>query len=89
MLWVSVQVRKLLPSSMNTQRLAESMLAVHVYNTDHLKKGSRVTVVAGEFEGMEGTILKNCSDGNFSVQIEKLNISLVVSLEPDLLQVTD
>ncbi len=65
------------------------MLAVHVYNTDHLKKGSRVTVVAGEFEGMEGTILKNCSDGNFSVQIEKLNISLVVSLEPDLLQVTD
>ena len=71
------------------RRLAESLQAVYVYNTDHLKKGAHVSVVAGEFAGMEGSIIKDCKDGNFSVQIEKLNISLVISLEPDVLQVTD
>lgn len=68
------------------RRLAESLHTVHVYNTDHLKKGAHVSVVAGEFKGMNGTIIKDCNDGNFSVQIEKLNISLVISLESAVLQ---
>ena len=71
------------------RRLAESMQAVHVYNTDHLKKDAHVAVVAGEFAGLQGIIIKDCKDGNFAVQIEKLNLSLVVRLEPDVLQVTD
>ena len=65
------------------------MQAVHVYNTDHLKKDAHVAVVAGEFAGLQGIIIKDCKDGNFAVQIEKLNLSLVVRLEPDVLQVTD
>lgn len=71
------------------RRLANSMQAIHLYNTDHLKKGAHVSVIAGEFAGMQGTIIKDCADGNFSVQIEKLNISLVINLEPATLQVID
>jgi transcription antitermination factor NusG len=73
----------------NLRRLAESMQAVHVYNTDHLKKGAHVAVVAGEFKGMQGAIVSNCKDGNFSVEIDKLNFSLVITLESDVLQVID
>ena len=71
------------------RRLAESMQAVYVYNTEQLKKGAHVAVVAGEFEGMEGLIISNCREGNFSVQIEELNISLVINLEPTVLKVID
>lgn len=71
------------------RRLAKSLHEVYVYNTDHLKKGAHVDVVAGEFKGMQGTIIKDCSDGNFAVQIEKLNVSLVINIEPAALQVTD
>ena len=73
----------------NLRRLADSMQAIHLYNTDHLKKGAHVSVVAGEFAGMQGSIIKDCADGNFSVQIEKLNLSLVIDLEPATLQVID
>ncbi len=71
------------------RRLANSLQEVYVYNSDRLKKGAHVRVIAGEFAGLEGTITKDCKDGNFVTQIEKLNISLVVDLEPDVLQVID
>lgn len=68
------------------RRLAESMEEVHVLNTDQLKKDAEVRIVAGPFEGLTGTIVKDCSDGNFSVQIHNLNISLVMSIEQDVLE---
>lgn len=69
------------------RRFADSLQQVYVYNTDQLKKGGRVVVVAGEFQGLSGTIVSNCKEGNFSVQIANLNMSLVVSLQPDVLKV--
>lgn len=71
------------------RRLAESMEEVYIHNTEQLHKGAHVEVVAGEFTGLRGTIVKGCADGNFAVQIEKLNISLVISLESELVQVVD
>ena len=71
------------------RRLAESLEAIHVYNTTHLKKGAEVTVTAGEFNGLRGTIIKDCKDGNFSVEIVNLNLSFVVRLNPDVMQVID
>lgn len=68
------------------RRLAESMEEVHVLNTDQLKEDAEVRIVAGPFEGLTGTIVKDCSDGNFSVQIHNLNISLVMSIEQDVLE---
>lgn len=69
------------------RRFAESLHEVHVMNTEQLKKDAHVAVVAGEFQGLQGTIIRDCREGNFSVQIDKLNISLVIDLEPDVLQV--
>lgn len=71
------------------RRLADSMQAIYVYNTEHLKKDAHVSVVAGEFAGMKGTIIKDCKDGNFSVEIEILNLSFVTNLNPDMMQVID
>lgn len=68
------------------RRLAESMEEVHVHNTDQLKKDAEVRIIAGPFEGLKGTIVKDCKDGNFSVHIQDLNISLVISIEQDVLE---
>lgn len=69
------------------RRMAESMEAVYVRNTDQLRKGARVRVSDGVFQGMEGTIVSNCDEGNFAVLMSNLNISLVAHIEPDILQV--
>ena len=71
------------------RKLAASLQDVYVYNSEHLKKGAHVRVIAGDLAGMEGTIIKDCKDGNFCTEIVKLNISLVSNLEPDVLQVID
>ena len=68
------------------RRLADSMESVYVHNTNQLHKGTPVQIVAGYLKGMKGTIVKDCKDGNFSIDIRKLNISLVVSVEQDVLQ---
>ena len=70
-------------------RFADSLHEVYVYNTERLKKGAEVAVVVGDFNGMRGVVISDCKDGNFAVQIEKLNISLIASLEPDVLQVVE
>jgi len=69
------------------RRMVESKEAVHVYNTLSLHEGAAVRVVAGHFEGLEGVIVDKCPDGNFAVQIAHLNIYLVMTLEPAVLQV--
>jgi len=69
------------------RRLVESKEEVYVHNTLSLRKGAKVRVLAGQFEGMEGTIVHDCRDGNFSVDITLLNFSLTATIEPDLLQV--
>ena len=56
-------------------------------DSDMLRYGAHVRIVAGEFQGMEGTIVKNVQEGNFSVKIGGLSVRLVVKLEPDVLQV--
>lgn len=70
------------------RRFAESLHEVYVLNTNNLKKGAQVSVVAGEFQGMQGTIVRDCKEGNFAVQIANLNMSLVINLPPDVLQVS-
>jgi len=69
------------------RRLVESKEAVYVHNTNSLKKGAKVRVIAGYLEGMEGTIIHDCKDGNFAVNITNLNMSLIAHIEPAILQV--
>lgn len=69
------------------RRLVDSKEEVYVQNTLSMHKGAKVRVIAGYFEGMEGTIVHDCSEGNFAVHISNINLSLTISIEPDVLQV--
>lgn len=63
------------------RRFEESQRKIHLYETAQLVKGAPVTILSGEFAGMEGRLVKDCKDGNFSVQISALNISFVVQVK--------
>ena len=68
------------------KKLVASEEEIHILNTNQLHNGAQVRVIAGDFEGMTGTIIRDCPDGNFSVQISNLNISLIINIEPTVLQ---
>ena len=68
------------------RRLVESEESVYVHNTDSLKLGAPVHIVAGHFAGLSGTIVRDCKDGNFGIHISGLNIHLVISMEKEVLQ---
>lgn len=69
------------------RRLVDSEEQLYVHNSLSLQKGAKVRVVAGNFAGMEGTVVRNCAEGNFAVHISNINISLTINIEPDVLQV--
>ena len=68
------------------RRFEATQRDVHFYNTSLLVRGARATILAGEFEGMEGTLVRDCKDGNFCVNIEVMNISIVVRVRRDELK---
>lgn len=69
------------------RKLEQSASDLYVYETAHLKRGTRVLIQEGDFAGMEGTIVSNCKDGNFAVNVEALRMSVVVSLDRNVLEV--
>lgn len=69
------------------RRMMDSDNEVYVRNTSMLKKGSRVRIVGGHFEGIEGMLVSDCENGNFSVSITGLDFSLIMPIETALLQV--
>lgn len=68
------------------RRFEASQRKVHLYETSKLKRGAHTIITEGEFAGLEGTIVKGCKDGNFCVNIEVMNISLVVRVRRDELR---
>lgn len=58
-----------------------SQRKVHFHESSLLVRGAKATILEGEFAGMEGTLVKNCKDGNFCVNIEVMNISIVVRVK--------
>ena len=63
-----------------------SQRKVLLHETSSLVRGRKVTILEGEFAGMEGTLVKDCKDGNFCVTIEVMNISLVTRVRRDELK---
>lgn len=63
------------------RRFEASQRKIHIHETAQLVKGAEVTILSGEFQGMHGRLIKDCKDGNFSVQISALNISFVVQVK--------
>ena len=68
------------------RRFEASQRQIHIHDTRQLVRGAKTTILAGEFAGMEGTLVKNCKDGNFCVNIEVMNISIVVRVKRDELK---
>lgn len=54
---------------------------IQFYETSKLVKGAKVTILEGEFAGMEGTLVKNCKDGNFCITIDVMNMSIVTHVK--------
>ena len=63
------------------RRFEATQRKIHLHETAQLVKGAEVTILSGEFAGMTGRLVKDCKDGNFSVQISALNISFVVQVK--------
>lgn len=68
------------------RQLESGISDLYVYETTHLKRGATVTILEGRFAGMEGTIVSGCKDGNFSVDVKGLNLSVVVALDKHVLE---
>ncbi len=71
------------------RRLVEANVEVHVVDNTQLKNGARVRIEEGWMKGMEGMVLEDCQDGNFSISISGLDFSLVLSVQRELLRVLE
>lgn len=65
----------------NLRRLMESEQEFVVKNAQQLKRGSKVKILSGAMEGMEGVLVSDCEDGNFAVEVTSLSASIVWKLE--------
>lgn len=70
----------------NIRRLLATEMEIYVKRTEHLKKGSRVRIIEGPLKGMEGILLKDCTEGNFSVKVDTLSAYIVCQMEKDFLE---
>lgn len=68
------------------RRLVDADAQIHVMNDSELKKGAHVRIIEGQFAGMEGTLISNCSGGNFGISISGLNFALVMDIEASILE---
>ena len=68
------------------RRFEATQRKIHFCETAKLTKGAPIVITEGEFAGLEGTLVKGNKDGNFSVNIEVMNISLLVHLRRDELR---
>lgn len=68
------------------RRILEEDHEFVVENSLKLVKNARVRVLAGPFKDMEGTLVSNSKDGNFSVNIEALSASIVMTIDRELLE---
>lgn len=68
------------------RRFEASQRQVHFYEMSQLVRGAEATIMEGEFAGMTGTLVKSCKDGNFCVNIEVMNMSIVIKVRRDELK---
>lgn len=69
--------------------MMQKEMPVKIQHTSLLRRHANVMVTGGELMGYTGTVVKDCSDGNFSINIEVLNYSFICTLDQSLLKVID
>lgn len=63
---------------------------VQVLTTERLKRGSKVRIHTGPLAGKVGTLISDCEEGNFAVEITGISMAMVVYVDKDLMEeVTD
>lgn len=65
----------------NLRRLMASEQDFVVKNSQQLRRGSKVKILSGALEGMEGVLVSDCEEGNFAVEVTSLSASIVWKLE--------
>ncbi len=68
------------------RKALQEKVEYRIENAEHLRKGSRVRVRAGQFAGLTGELLKVGNDKLFAVRLEVLNQLFTVPLEEELLE---
>ena len=71
------------------RRFEASQRKIFFHQMSQLVRGSNAKILYGEFAGMEGTLVKNCKDGNFCINIEVMNLSIVTRVRRDELRPHD
>lgn len=54
-----------------------------------LRKGAKVRITAGEYEGYEGQLVDNKDVGNFAIIISGISMAMVVTVDPLALEVIE
>lgn len=67
------------------RRFVEAKQELFVHDTLALRKGVEATITGGAFEGLQGTLISDCKDGNFAVRINAIGLSLVTTIDHLLL----
>ncbi len=68
------------------RRLMEAEAEVNVINDSRLKNGESVRIIDGPFKGLEGMLISDCEEGNFSITITGLNVALIMHIEKALIE---
>ena len=68
------------------RRFLSAKQEVFVHDSLALHKGAHAVITGGPFENLRGTLVSDCKDGNFSIRIDAIGLSLVTTIDRLLLQ---
>lgn len=68
------------------RRFVDAKQQLFVHDSLSLRKGAEVTITGGPFEGLRGTIVSDCKEGNFALRIQAIGLSLVTTVDKLLLK---
>ncbi|MBQ6956280.1 MAG: UpxY family transcription antiterminator [Bacteroidales bacterium] len=63
-----------------------SKVEIQVRTVEELHRGRRVRIHSGSLAGMEGTLVSDCEEGNFAVEISGISFALVTYVDKDLME---
>ena len=64
-------------------------LDVQVRTSELLHVGRTVRVVGGALEGKLGTLVSDCEDGNFAVEITGISMAMIVHIDAEMLEIVE
>lgn len=73
----------------NIKILLESERELFAQNLSQMKKGARVRLRSGVFDGMEGELVSENKNGNFMVRIEAISAGVIVQMDREMMQIID